>query len=128
MRVIKSDAPATVASGPAAFGPGGPAESMPPGVALDTLVERAVRDDLAELPDDEVLGVIAAARRLRRRAEWLELRATLTDATMYTRPWTIGFTIHRDPDPNYELLELACWEGEQDLVHYPEDQGAPKKK
>src|SRR5881392_2426238 len=70
------DAPATVASGPAAFGPGGPAESMPPGVALDTLVERAVRDDLAELPDDEVLGVIAAARRLRRRAEWLELRAT----------------------------------------------------
>jgi len=55
-------------------------------------------------------------------------RATLTDPTVYTRPWTIGFTIRRDPNPNYEVLELACWEGEQDLVHYPEDQGAPKRK
>ena len=36
--------------------------------------------------------------------------------------------VRREPDPRYELLELACWEGEQDLIHYPEDQGAPKRK
>jgi len=58
----------------------------------------------------------------------LTYRATLTDASVYTRPWTIGFTISRNANPNYELMELACWEGEQDLIHYPEDQGAPKKK
>jgi hypothetical protein len=58
----------------------------------------------------------------------LSYQATLTDPTLYTRPWTIAFTLRREPDPNYELLELACWEGEQDLVHYPEDQGAPKRK
>ena len=57
----------------------------------------------------------------------LTYRATLTDPAVYTRPWTIGFTIRREQNPNYELLELACWEGEQDLIHYPEDQGAPKK-
>lgn len=57
----------------------------------------------------------------------LSYEATLTDPSLYTRPWTIAFTLRREPDPNYELLELACWEGEQDLIHYPEDQGAPKR-
>jgi hypothetical protein len=59
----------------AVFGPDGRAESMPPGPVLSTLVEQAVRDDLAEMSDDEVIGAVAAARRLRRRAEWLELLA-----------------------------------------------------
>jgi hypothetical protein len=57
----------------------------------------------------------------------LTYRATLTDPTLYTRPWTIGFTLRRETRPDYQLMELACWEGEQDLIHYPADQGAPNR-
>jgi hypothetical protein len=57
----------------------------------------------------------------------LSYQATLTDPKVYTRPFTIAFTLRREPNPLYELMELACTEGETDLIHYPEDQGAPKR-
>jgi hypothetical protein len=57
----------------------------------------------------------------------LSYEATLTDPKVYTRPFTIAFTLRRETTPNYELMELACTEGEKDLIHYPEDQGAPTK-
>ena len=60
----------------AGFGPGGSAEVMPAGVPLHLRVEQAVADGLAGMSDDAVVGVVAAARRLRTRAEWLELEAT----------------------------------------------------
>jgi hypothetical protein len=58
------------------FGPGGSAEAMAAGVPLHLRVEQAVADGLAGMSDDAVVGVAAAARRLRARAEWLELTAT----------------------------------------------------
>jgi hypothetical protein len=53
--------------------------------------------------------------------------ATLTDPKVLTRPYTIAFKLRREQNPGYELMELACWEGEKDLIHYPTDQGAPKR-
>lgn len=67
--------------------------------------------------------------RFTRTAEnTISYEATLTDPTVYTRPWTIAFTLRREENPNYELMELACWEGERDLQHYPADQGGPVKQ
>jgi hypothetical protein len=42
---------------------------------------------------------------------WYE--ATVTDPTLYTRPWTIGLHLGRRKDPSYELMEFACVEGER---------------
>lgn len=72
-------------------------------------------------------NLVVQERYTRIADDTMEYEARMTDPTLYTRPWTMKFTLRKDPDPGYELLELACWEGEQDLTHYPEDQGAPKK-
>jgi hypothetical protein len=58
------------------FGPGGPVEAMPADSLLHALTERAVVGGLAGMSDGGVVGVIAAARRLRSHAELLEVQAT----------------------------------------------------
>jgi hypothetical protein len=50
------------------------ADVMPPGPVLGALASQAV-EDVASLPDDELLGVVLAARRLQARDEYLELAA-----------------------------------------------------
>jgi Domain of unknown function (DUF222) len=52
-----------------------PADVMRPGPVLAALTERA-GEDLGRLGDDGLLGAISAARRLRARAEYLELKVT----------------------------------------------------
>jgi hypothetical protein len=62
----------------AEFTPGGTADLMGPGPMLATLVHAAVGRDgaaLAGLPDDELLRVIRAARRMESRAVWTHLAA-----------------------------------------------------
>jgi hypothetical protein len=69
---------------PAAFGPGGLAEGMGPGPALAGLVHAAAGPDgagLDALTGDQLLAVIAAARRLAARAEWTQLAATAAFAS-----------------------------------------------
>ena len=61
---------------PAEFTPGGTADLMGPGPVLAALVHAAVGRDgaaLASLPDDELLRVIRAARRMESRAVWTHL-------------------------------------------------------
>src|SRR5579863_8336844 len=63
---------------PAEFTPGGTADTMGPGPVLAALVHAAVGRDgagLAGLPDDELLRVIRAARRMESRAVWTHLAA-----------------------------------------------------
>jgi Domain of unknown function (DUF222) len=63
---------------PAEFTPGGTADTMGPGPVLAALVHAAVGCDgagLAGLPDDELLRVIRAARRMESRAVWTHLAA-----------------------------------------------------
>jgi hypothetical protein len=47
--------------------------------------------------------------------------ATIEDATMYTRPWTLNFSLERNKEPGYYQLEYACHEGERDLQHFTDD-------
>jgi hypothetical protein len=60
-------------------------------------------------------------------ANTINYQATMTDPKVYTRPWTIAFALGRNLEPNYENLEYACVEGEQDLQHYTESTGGKKK-
>jgi hypothetical protein len=53
--------------------------------------------------------------------------AKIHDPSIYSRDWTISFPLVRNPDPDYETLEYACVEGEQDLQHYTESVGGVKK-
>jgi hypothetical protein len=59
-------------------------------------------------------------------ADTIRYEATMEDAKVFTRPWTIAFALGRNRDPNYENLEYACVEGEQDLQHYTASEGGKK--
>ena len=47
--------------------------------------------------------------------ETLEYLATVEDTKMYTRPWTMRFTLKRNTEPGYEQWEHACYEGDRSL-------------
>jgi len=114
-------APATATFGPAPFGPGGSAESLLPGPSLSGLVEQAVRDDLTEMADDEVLGVAGAARRLRRRAEWLELRATREFAH---RRWEADRPPGRDKHGRWRFSNSAAEHAADEIAFHLTDNRA----
>jgi hypothetical protein len=67
----------------AGFGQGGTAEQMHPGPVLATLVHAATTDEkvLATLSDDDLIGVIAAVRRIGSFAAWAEMTAIREFAT-----------------------------------------------
>jgi len=60
-------------------------------------------------------------------ANAIQYEATITDPKVFTQPWKIAFPLGRNLEPNYENLEYACVEGEQDLQHYTESVGGAKK-
>ena len=45
----------------------------------------------------------------------MEYRATLTDPTMFTRPWTIAYGFDREKTDGFEIWERANHEGERDV-------------
>jgi hypothetical protein len=61
-------------------------------------------------------------------ANTIRYEATLEDPKVYTQPWKIRFDLGRNADPKYEQMEYACVEGEKDLKHYTESEGAKKGK
>ena len=56
-------------------------------------------------------------------ANTIDYQATIEDPKTFSRPWTIAFPITRITRPGYEIMELACVEGERDLKHYTEGEG-----
>jgi hypothetical protein len=44
-------------------------------------------------------------------ADTISYEATITDPNVFTRPWTLAFTMVRNTDKNYEFFEVACHEG-----------------
>jgi hypothetical protein len=67
----------------AGFGPDGTAHQMHPGPVLATLVHAAATDEkiLATLPDGDLIGVIAAIRRIGSFTTWAEMTAIRELAT-----------------------------------------------
>lgn len=49
--------------------------------------------------------------------ETMDYRATIDDPKMYTRSWTLGYTMKRNTDATWEQWEHACVEGERSLDH-----------
>src|SRR5450631_830936 len=47
----------------------------------------------------------------------INYEATVTDPTVYSRPWTIRIPLARQPK-NTGLIEYDCVEGERDVVHH----------
>ena len=58
----------------------------------------------------------------------INYEAVVDDSTIYTQPWKIAGQLGRHPDLNMELMEFACVEGNQDLVHYTEGVGGKAKE
>ena len=56
-------------------------------------------------------------------ANTISYEATIEDPTIYTRPWKIAGTWGRRLEKDYEQLEFACIEGNDDLQHYLESAG-----
>jgi len=46
----------------------------------------------------------------------VEYEATLEDPKVFTRPWRIAFQVNRNKQANYEIIEDARHEGEQDVA------------
>jgi hypothetical protein len=61
-------------------------------------------------------------------ANTIGYEATIEDPKTFSRPWKIAFPITRILRPGYEIMELACVEGERDLKHYTEGEGGANKK
>ena len=59
-------------------------------------------------------------------ANTINYEATLDDPKVFSQPFKIAFSFGRNPDPNYQQMEYACVEGEKDLQHYTESEGAKK--
>jgi hypothetical protein len=60
------------------FAQGGAADTMPPGALLGTVVEAVTGEDGTGLPgcsDDQLMGIISAARRQQSRSAWTQLAA-----------------------------------------------------
>jgi hypothetical protein len=59
-------------------------------------------------------------------ADTIAYEATVTDPTVFTRPWTMKLTLKRLPNTE-QILEYGCIEGERDLQHYTAQVGGKVK-
>jgi hypothetical protein len=68
-------------------------------------------DNIGDFASDKV----RITERFTFTKEGIDWQSTLTDPSVYTRPWTVQAQFHRDhaDDPTYEQWEQACHEGER---------------
>jgi hypothetical protein len=61
---------------------------------------------------------LRVTERIRRTGpDHLSYEATIEDANVYTRPWTISMPLYRRVEPNMQLGEFKCEEFVSDLVY-----------
>ena len=96
------------------FGPHEAGESMPPGVSLAMLTEHAVAGgSLPAMSDYEMISLIAAARRQRNRAQWLELQVIREFAR---RRWESDQAPARDADGRWRFKNSAAEHAADELA------------
>ena len=59
-------------------------------------------------------------------ADTIAYQATVTDPTVFTKPWTMNLTLRRRAKDE-QIIEYSCIEGERDLQHYIEAEGGRTK-
>lgn len=59
-------------------------------------------------------------------SDTIAYEATVTDPTVFTRPWTMRLSLRRLPKTE-QILEYGCIEGERDLQHYTAQVGGKAK-
>jgi hypothetical protein len=100
------------------FAQGGQADTMTPGPLLAAIVDTVTGPDgrgLAGCSDDQLLGIISAARRLASRAAWTELAAIAAYAARHNgsraadefAPVELGFELHLTPQSAAEQMQYA---------------------
>ena len=58
----------------------------------------------------------------------INYEATMDDPKAYTKLWKVAFTFNKQMgQPNYEIMEFACVEGNQDVHHYIQETGGKAK-
>ena len=62
-------------------------------------------------------GLHVVERIRRTDADHLSYQATIEDANVYTRPWTISMPLYRRVEPNLQLGEFKCEEFVGDLLY-----------
>jgi hypothetical protein len=75
-------------------------------------------------PTSEALTLVE--RFTRRDARTLEYRVTVDDPRTWTRPWTVAYSLERDP--TYALYEYACHEGNRAIENMLRISRAAEKK
>jgi hypothetical protein len=63
------------------------------------------------IPQSEDLHVIERFTRVDENT--INYEATIEDPKVFTAPWKVAFTLQREPD--YEIFEYACHEGNHGL-------------
>ena len=102
----------------AGFAQGGQADTMAPGPLLATIVDTVTGEDgagLAGCSDDQLMGIISAARRMESRAAWTQLAALREYAARHcgTRPADefapeeLAFELHLTPQSAAEQMDYA---------------------
>ncbi len=50
-------------------------------------------------------------------ADVIDYEATLEDPRTFSRPWTMRFRLHRNPEPDAHLMEFKCVEFTEELLY-----------
>src|SRR5579863_10169371 len=102
----------------AGFAQNGEADTMTPGPLLATVVDAVTGADgqgLGGCADDQLLGIISAARRLEARAAWTLLAATAEYAARHAgsrpadefAPVELGYELHQTPQSAAAEMDYA---------------------
>src|SRR5260370_1579043 len=103
----------------AGFAQNGEADTMTPGPLLATIVDPVIRPDgqrLTGCSDDQLLGIISAARRQQARDEWTSMPAIAEYAARHAgsrpadefAPVELGYELHLTPQSAAEQMQYSA--------------------